>query len=322
MMGEETAAPHVLAIDDEETNLALLRAVLGAYTVTCFDRPRHALAALRDGSVRPDLIVCDVTMPGMTGFELHAAVRALPALRSVPFVYLTAHDAPESRRRGMGLGADDYLTKPYGAEELRAAVGARLQRVQALRAASRLDLRIVSLGGLDVQLGEQRVQWEARRAAELLLLLLDVGGDASFEGVRSELWWRPPDTNHLHVLFSRLRKALGDRGRVETVGENVHLVLPGHVTWDAHLFERDARAALDAVAASGNEDAPGLVERALERYRGPFLPEAEGPWVERRRGELDQLYVDLLHALVSTAPSEAGRERAQARLERYLDLEA
>lgn len=326
-MTVESAQPpaHVLAIDDEEANLTLLRAVLSAYQVTCFDRPEHALEALTAGSVRPDLIVCDVTMPGMTGFELHHAVRALPAVRSVPFVYLTAHDTAADRRRGMGLGADDYLTKPYAPNELRQAVQARLARVDALRTASRLDLHIVSLGGLDVHLGGQRVQWEAKRAAELLLLLLDVGGDASFEGLRGELWWRPPDANQLHVLMSRLRKALGDRGRVDAAGEAVHLVLPGRVTWDAEDFVRQGRAALEAAASASERDAGrdagAAVERALERYRGPFLPEAEGPWVERRRGEFEELYLELLDAAVEGASGDAARERARERLERFLDLE-
>lgn len=304
--------PHVLAIDDDETNLRLLRSVLSNCRVTTFEGPEEALAALR-GGLRPDLIVCDVTMPGMTGFELHGELRAMPALQGVPFVYLTALDAPTDRRYGMGLGADDYLTKPYTPAELREAVSSRLARVEGLRSTPDGAWRIVSLGGFDVRVGETRMYWESRRSAELFLYLLEASeaGGVPVREVRQELWWHPPEGNQLHALVSRLRKALGGAARVDSDGEVLALSGFGEVHWDVPTFERAAREAL----ASGGPDA---LEGALAAYRGPFLKGSDGPWVERVRARLEETAVALLDAMVE-ASDGARRERARRRLEAFLD---
>lgn len=302
-------APHLLAIDDDETNLALLRSVLSAYRVTTFASPQQALAAVR-GGLRADLIVCDITMPGMTGFELHAELRELPAMRSVPFVYLTALDDPGDRRHGMGLGADDYLTKPFSPTEMRAAVETRLARAESLRRDGGHDWRIVSLGGLDVHVGHERLQWESRRTAELLLLLLSANDGIEARVVRNELWSRPPDGNQLHALVSRLRKTLGERGGVETENDRLRLSGLGRVAWDVPSFERAAAEAL------GGGD-PAAIEGALVLYRGPFLPDSEAPWVERSRARMESTAVALHEAAVERSEG-ALRERARQRLEAFL----
>lgn len=306
------ARPHLLAIDDDEVNLTLIASVLSSYRLTTFSGPLDALAALRDG-LRPDLIVCDVTMPGMTGFELHARLRDIAALRSVPFIYLTALDQAEDVRTGMGLGADDYLTKPYAPAELRTAVQTRLARVEGLREAARREWRVVTLGGLDVRHGEERLVWESRRAAELFLLLLagdrEVG--TSVAEVRAELWWQAPSGNQLHALTSRLRKALGDGALVESDGEALRLAGIEGVAWDAPAFERAAREALAAREV-------GTIEGAIAAYHGPFLPDGEGPWVERTRTRLEELAIELLEAAVEVSDG-AARERAEARLDAFFD---
>ena len=89
----------------------------------------HAgVAAARE--LHPDLIVCDVLMPGMTGDEVLARLRADPRLASVPVILLTALSDREQLRQGMAAGADDVLTKPYRPAELCAAIDALLARRQ------------------------------------------------------------------------------------------------------------------------------------------------------------------------------------------------
>lgn len=75
---------------------------------------------------RPDLVVCDIMMPELDGYGVLEGVRADPNLRAVPFIFLTAKSDRTDIRRGMGLGADDYITKPFENEELLAAIKARL----------------------------------------------------------------------------------------------------------------------------------------------------------------------------------------------------
>jgi two-component system sensor histidine kinase/response regulator len=79
---------------------------------------------------QPDLVLCDIMMPVLDGYGVLQGMRAEPNLRTVPFIFLTAKSDRTDVRRGMGLGADDYLTKPVENEELLAAIRARLnQRV-------------------------------------------------------------------------------------------------------------------------------------------------------------------------------------------------
>ena len=78
----------------------------------------------------PDLILCDVMMPGLDGHGVLRALRADPATATIPLIFLTAKGEKIDQRAGMNLGADDYLVKPVAKEELLAAIRARLKRKQ------------------------------------------------------------------------------------------------------------------------------------------------------------------------------------------------
>jgi DNA-binding response OmpR family regulator len=310
----DTDEPRVLlAVDDDTTVLTLVRHVLSAYEVVSFDRPDAALAALRAG-LRPQLVLSDVQMPGMSGFELHVELRKLPQLRSVPFVYLTALDRRDDMRRGMGLGADDYLTKPFRPAELREAVRARLERRSALLGSEPAPQGLVlsTLGGLSLVHGETRLTWEAKRVVLLLAYLLDHEGPVSAHRVRADVLESGVGTNHLHVLASRLRKTLGDFGTVAVFDEEVRLTLATEVAWDAATFGRVGRRALEGGDAAA-------VEAALALYAGPSLDGFDGPWVEAHRGALEELQLALLEAAVERASEALARQRAEARLRAAFD---
>jgi CheY-like chemotaxis protein len=76
----------------------------------------------------PDLILCDVMMPGMDGYTVLLQLQNDPETETIPFIFLTARADRDSQRQGMELGADDYLTKPFTRSELVAAVTTRLQK--------------------------------------------------------------------------------------------------------------------------------------------------------------------------------------------------
>ncbi|MEI6464648.1 MAG: response regulator [Verrucomicrobiota bacterium] len=82
---------------------------------------------------RPDIILCDVGMPGMNGYEVISAIQSDPQYRDIPFIFLTARAAREDHRRGMSLGADDYITKPFTEKDIVGAIAARIRRQQPLR---------------------------------------------------------------------------------------------------------------------------------------------------------------------------------------------
>jgi two-component SAPR family response regulator len=306
-----SAKAVVAVVDDDMAVRTLVERVLTAYDVRTFDRPQAALRAFGDG-LRPQLIVSDVQMPGMSGFELHAEVRRMAPLRGVPFVYLTAMDDHDSLRRGMGQGADDYLTKPFTPAELREAVAVRLARHVALTSGAPTRLEITTLGGLALALGGERLSWEARKVVMLLAYLLDHGESVHVDSVRRDLWAGPVADNHLHVLVSRLRKTLGEHGRAGVAEERVWLEITPEVRWDVATFE----AAADRADGGG----PAEIEAAIAAYGGELLSGFDGPWVDARRAELEARYVDLLEEAAERAPEGPERQRARARFEAFLDL--
>lgn len=91
------------------------------------------VAGVRLAAQRPDFIFCDVTMPNLDGPGVLAAVRQMPGVREVPFVFLTANAARDDQRAGMALGADDYITKPFTERDILDAIAARTGRQLSVR---------------------------------------------------------------------------------------------------------------------------------------------------------------------------------------------
>ncbi|NJN56946.1 MAG: response regulator [Leptolyngbyaceae cyanobacterium SL_5_9] len=81
----------------------------------------------------PDLVVCDIMMPDMDGYQVLSTLHQNPATAAIPFIFLTAKVTMADLRQGMGLGADDYLTKPCTVEQLLEAIAMRLQRQEMLK---------------------------------------------------------------------------------------------------------------------------------------------------------------------------------------------
>jgi two-component system sensor histidine kinase/response regulator len=88
----------------------------------------------------PDLVICDITMPGIDGYEVLMKIRENPATVTTPFIFLTARADRPFMRHGMELGADDYLTKPFTLSELLSAIETRLDRHHSIVEASTKDL--------------------------------------------------------------------------------------------------------------------------------------------------------------------------------------
>ncbi|HRE80282.1 MAG TPA: response regulator transcription factor [Opitutaceae bacterium] len=119
---------YVLLIEDNadmRRNLATILEMEGYTVVTC----ANGRAGLDSARKRmPDIILCDVMMPELDGYEVLQQLRAEPAFDDTPFIFLTAKGEKRDIRSGMNLGADDYLTKPVTATDLLAAIETRLKR--------------------------------------------------------------------------------------------------------------------------------------------------------------------------------------------------
>jgi twitching motility two-component system response regulator PilG len=117
----------VLLVDDTRTLLSLIQVYLAGWELEFHEARDGQEGLARARQILPDLIVTDVRMPGMDGFDLCAAVRADPGLRRTPVVLLTALDDDASRGKGRQVGASAFLVKPVSAAELRRTVGSFLE---------------------------------------------------------------------------------------------------------------------------------------------------------------------------------------------------
>ncbi len=144
--------PTVLVIDDDPRMLRLIRLNLERIgcRVQTEQRPQDALEWAEMQS--PDIVILDVMMPGMDGFE---ALSRLREFSSVPVIMLTAKGEEPDKVKGLELGADDYVTKPFGPRELLARVRAVLRRNELGHVPQSAT---ISVGGLTVFPGRRRVE--------------------------------------------------------------------------------------------------------------------------------------------------------------------
>ena len=139
-MTQPTNLPLILAVDDEASNLQLLRQILQDHYRLLFAKDgTRALELVRQES--PDLILLDVMMPGMSGYEVCAALKADPATAAIPVVFVTALTDTADELEGFNAGAVDYITKPVSPPIVRARVRTHLSlvRMEELRA-TRLEI--------------------------------------------------------------------------------------------------------------------------------------------------------------------------------------
>src|SRR4051812_15163820 len=120
----------ILVIEDEPEMLRNIATILEmeGFTTLQASNGRDGVALAR--AQKPDLVLCDVMMPELDGRGVLTAFRADESTTALPFIFLTARGEKSDVREGMNLGADDYLTKPVDADELLAAIRARLERHQ------------------------------------------------------------------------------------------------------------------------------------------------------------------------------------------------
>jgi two-component system OmpR family response regulator len=180
---------RVLVVDDEANIAELVATALRyeGFEVRTAADGASALAAVRD--LAPDLVVLDVMLPDADGFDLQARIRADG--QHVPVLFLTARDAVEDRVRGLTLGADDYMTKPFSLEELVARVHAVLRRTSGADAIShRLSFSDLELDEetREVRRGERRIDLSPTEFSLLRYLLLNSRKVLSKAQILDHVW--------------------------------------------------------------------------------------------------------------------------------------
>lgn len=215
---------RILVVDDEADIVALVayHLVKAGYRVSTASTGPDALAASRQE--RPALVVLDLMLPGASGYEVLEKLRTTPATRDIAVLMLTARREEPDRIKGLALGADDYLTKPFSPQELVLRVGAILRRVSAGGAG---PSDVLSIGPITIDRSEHRVSVDDQPVEltpteyKLLLTLAERRGRVQGRAHLLEtVWEAAPDiqTRTVDMHVQRLRTKLGGAGDlVETV---------------------------------------------------------------------------------------------------------
>ena len=213
---------RILVVDDEPDIVALIayHLVKAGYRVSTAATGPDALTAARQE--RPALIVLDLMLPGMSGYDVLEQLRAQPATHDIAVFLLSARREEQDRIRGLSLGADDYLTKPFSPHELVLRVGAILRRVGPAGSTN-----ILSVGPISIDRDEHRVTVNGAPVEltateyKLLLLLAERRGRVQGRALLLEtVWEAAPDiqTRTVDMHVQRLRAKLGEAGDlIETV---------------------------------------------------------------------------------------------------------
>lgn len=216
---------RILVVEDERDIAALVAYHLTkeGYRVRTAEGGQEALAAV--SSEKPDLMVLDLMLPGFSGYEVLHDLRRRPGTADVPVVVLTARRDEADRVKGLELGADDYVTKPFSPRELVLRVAAVLRRAQSPAVAGggrmlRAGAIAVDLNALSVAVDGYELELTPTEYRLLITLLERRGRVQSRQQLLEHAWdiHARIETRTVDMHVQRLRTKLGDHGAmIETV---------------------------------------------------------------------------------------------------------
>jgi two-component system, OmpR family, KDP operon response regulator KdpE len=206
-----TAEAHILVIDDEPQILRALRTILSAkhYRVTTASRGEEGLALAAAST--PDLIILDLGLPDINGFDVCARLREWT---QIPIIVLSVRDAERDKVLALDRGADDYLVKPFGIEELLARIRVALRHSAQVQGGPETVIRagdlvidvpahIVSRDGVEIKL-------TATEFKLLAYLAQNTGRVLTHRSILNQVWGLEYADNieYLRVFISQLRKKI------------------------------------------------------------------------------------------------------------------
>ena len=221
-------APHILVVDDDDRIRALLKRYLSENGYRTSVAKDGAEARDLMGSVEFDLLILDVMMPGLSGFDLTEKIRAAS---NVPILLLTARGLPEDRIAGLERGADDYLSKPFEPRELLLRINALLRRAQPVKR----DRQVLQFGDTtfepgrgELRRGGELVKLTAGELALLRVLAAKPGEAISRAALADET--QTPMERSIDVQITRIRKKIEDDPRtpiyLQTVRGIGYMLIP------------------------------------------------------------------------------------------------
>ena len=206
--------PRLLFIDDDtevlDINMKYMKKA--GFEVLGSDRPQAGVKIAKEKS--PDCIILDVMMPNMSGYEVCRKIREFS---DVPIIFLTGRSSEDDKLKGLMLGGDDYIVKPYSLKELEVRINVILRRMKKVAEGTPKNLNILEFGKVKVDRLEHRVFFDggeillANREYEALVFLIDnPDRTVTFEEIGKKLFGQYLDTDRqsIMVIVSRLRKKM------------------------------------------------------------------------------------------------------------------
>ncbi len=212
----------LLVVDDEPAIREMVRFTLARSGYECVEAADAAEAKLRIHSDSPDLILLDVMMPGQSGLDLASELRRKDSTKDIPIIMLTARCSDQDKIRGLDVGADDYITKPFSPGEL-------VARIKALLRRSSLDQSEIEINGLrlnpetrDVFSGDTRIELSPAEYKLLHFLMTRPERVFSRAQLLDKVWGGENyvEDRTVDVHIRRVRAALepsGHAGLIQTV---------------------------------------------------------------------------------------------------------
>jgi two-component system KDP operon response regulator KdpE len=198
----------ILIVDDEPAIRRLLRTGLGAEGYKTDESETGAATISHVREHKPDLVILDLGLPDMDGLDVLRAIRAFSA---VPVVVLSAREDERGKVAALDLGADDYVTKPFGMAELMARVRTGLRHRLAQEGATPIfrsgDLSVDLVRRL-IKMGERDVHLSPREYEILKLLVLHAGRVLTHRFILGKLWGAGGDAQQLRVYVRLIRQKL------------------------------------------------------------------------------------------------------------------
>ena len=203
---------YILVIDDDQFANALVQFVLSkdGYEVETTDNPRGAMQMIQKRE--PDLLIVDVMMPYLNGFDFAAKLRESGF--DIPFIFMTAQDGIEAKLQGFGVGADDYICKPFNHQELVARVQAVMRRIKKN---GKVGNHYIRCGQIELYPGELKVVVPGHapilltptEMQVLRVLMASSGQTVNRDHLLSEVWNdNESNSNIVDVYIRRLRMKL------------------------------------------------------------------------------------------------------------------
>jgi signal transduction histidine kinase len=252
------AGKKVLVIDDTEEIRIIITESLNLYGFVTLSAEDGASGIDMARKHVPDLIICDINMPNMDGYATLTALREEEATATIPFVFLSGASDKINMRRGMELGADDYLTKPFTHKELMAAVNARLEKQADLQRKS--EKKLDELRGNITMALPHELRTPLNGILGLASIMIDDYANMPPEEVLESARYIHESASRLHrlienfLLHSQIELMASEKKKIETSSNSTPVdiaqTIPEIANKVASRFKRDSDLLLEVAAGT------------------------------------------------------------------------